>query len=286
MFRKNAKVEIEKIEKGEPENNKDYDSDEDMPELISRSKWHGVCDSDEDEENENDEDKIPDLIPKGKDANEDVDSDDESIPELFEPQGFEQVFVVDETNETEDQKEKFLLDSGASLTIVKSDEKMTDIKASNKKVRVGNEAQVTAKSEGNLYVLESGSDRSVKMQVAHCPDFAKNVISGPKLIDAGCNITFNETHALVTNKEGKVVMRCERDPIDRIYYFVGTRISKKPIDQVLQTKIGKTQTLKLTKWARRKRRKLNRSPKQWISTKRTTKWVTREQPYLRPLVNT
>ena len=35
VFRKNAKVEIEKIEKGEPENNKDYDSDEDMPELIS-----------------------------------------------------------------------------------------------------------------------------------------------------------------------------------------------------------------------------------------------------------
>ena len=217
----------------------DYDSDEDMPELIPRSKWHGICDSDEDEEKE----------------------DDESIPELLESQEFEQVFVVNETNETEGQKEKFLLDSGASLTIVKSDEKMIDIKASNKKVKVGNEAQVIAKTEGNLYVSESNSDRSVKMQVAYCPDFAKNVISGPKLIDAGCNISFNETHALVTNKEGKVVMRCERDPIDRMYYFVGTRITKTATDQVFTNDEWKDAQVEVNEQGQSKQEKIKQKPK-------------------------
>jgi hypothetical protein len=104
-----------------------------------------------------------------------------------------------------EDKEKFLLDSGATCHVVVDETILRDVVSTKEYLVVGDGKEVQVHKKGTLMLATAGGTMKLS-EVKVAPTFAKNIISTGALVKQGCKIEITSCAMKITDPSGKSVL--------------------------------------------------------------------------------
>lgn len=214
--------------------NEDSDSDDDVPELISR-EWPDDSSSDDEvpelissDDNDSDidsEDDVPELTSRQWSDDSDDDDDDYDYSELSDEDSEDDeddpAFIAVVENEASNvEAEHWLIDSGATVHVTNDDNCMTDIKPCIRRVVIGDGTWLKPTKQGTIKLTNRENQVLILHNVLHVPSFTKNIISVAMLMTKGNTLRATLT-AMVLERNG-AQMSFEKHA--GMFYFHGLRV--------------------------------------------------------------
>jgi hypothetical protein len=215
------------------------DSDDDlMPPLQQRFyDCNDEGDSSDEESNSSDVDLMPPLIPRTFNWEDDDEStiddcDEKSVHTAKTEEAFHVVNYNHKRN-----VEEWLIDSGATVNVTRSEKNVTNITPSNAKITVGNGEKVHVKAQGDLFLKENNTGEMIKIQELICPEFPKNILSTKKLLAKGHSVVMdNKSGYIATNDTGMKDGLTKKIDLDRgsdgMFYLKGKRLNEEQVHSV------------------------------------------------------
>ena len=122
--------------------------------------------------------------------------------------------------------EEWLLDSGATCGVTYDNSKMSNMRASDKMITIGNGAQVATLGQGTVHLLDTRGNPVTLHDVYYAPKFTKHIVSLRKLIDDDWTLNVaDKTEFVLADPATESAMRFDRHDNDQLYYLTGTRVS-------------------------------------------------------------
>ena len=126
--------------------------------------------------------------------------------------------IMQQCFEISGNDETFLIDSGATCHISKSDEGMTDIVQKKEMVLVGDKRRVYSERQGTLKLKTEDGKTIVLKNTLILPEMASNLVSLGLLLEAGNEAEFKQGHMKLTSPSGNEVNipKDEKSPMFRL----------------------------------------------------------------------
>jgi hypothetical protein len=123
----------------------------------------------------------------------------------------------------DEEAEKFLADSGATVHVVGSNHCMVNLKDIDEKLTIGDKSEMRATQEGTLF-LETDDKVTIRFdKVKVVPGITKSIISVGLLIDAGNKVEMSNNTMLIRNPQGnKILIERRESPL----YFLRAKRKK------------------------------------------------------------
>jgi hypothetical protein len=122
--------------------------------------------------------------------------------------------------------EEWLLDSGAACGVTYDNSKMSNTRASDKMITIGNGAQIATLGQGPVRLLDTRGNPVTLHDVYYAPKFTKHIVSLRKLIDDDWTLNVaDKTEFVLADPATESAMRFDRHDNNRLYYLTGTRVS-------------------------------------------------------------
>ena len=122
--------------------------------------------------------------------------------------------------------EEWLLDSGATCGVTYDKSKMSNMRSSDKRITIGNGAQVATLGQGTVHLIDNRGNRVTLHDVYYAPKFTKHIVSLRKMIDDDWTLNVaDKTEFVLADPVTVSTMRFERHDNDQLYYLTGTRAS-------------------------------------------------------------
>ena len=131
--------------------------------------------------------------------------------------------MIGHEKKSQDETEKFLMDTGATTHCVSDKLMLVNLEACNETVTIGDGSTVQCTKIGTLY-LESPERIIIRLnEVRVIPGIAKNIISVTKLVEAGNKIEMGSGTMLLRNpSDAKILIEKREEPL---YYLKARRVS-------------------------------------------------------------
>jgi hypothetical protein len=123
-------------------------------------------------------------------------------------------------DEDDDDFERYLVDSGATLHVAMSNEKMVNREPSTLEITVGNGNTLEATEKGDIGLMQKGTNTKIGLRVDVVPGMRKNILSVKRMQNAGWKIVMSHDEGYATN--GNQNIQFEKGD-DEMWYFVGKR---------------------------------------------------------------
>ncbi|KAI2504715.1 hypothetical protein MHU86_9732 [Fragilaria crotonensis] len=121
--------------------------------------------------------------------------------------------------------EEWLLDSGATCGVTYDKSKMSNMRASDKMITIGNGAQVATLGQGTVHLVDNRGNQVTLHDVYYAPKFTKHIVSLRKLIDDDWTLNVaDKTEFVLVDPATASTMCFERNDNDQLYYLTGTRV--------------------------------------------------------------
>jgi hypothetical protein len=100
----------------------------------------------------------------------------------------------------------YLMDTGSTANICRSEAGMKNLVPSNDTIRVGSSKRMQAKKSGDLHLKVKGTNQRVKLSdTLLTPEFVKNIVSVKKLTEKGNVFMMKKVSAKLMNPQGDVI---------------------------------------------------------------------------------
>ncbi|KAI2511743.1 hypothetical protein MHU86_2637 [Fragilaria crotonensis] len=138
-----------------------------------------------------------------------------------------------------DGQEKWLLDSGATCGVTYDKSNMTEMRASDKMITIGNGAQVATLGQGTVSLMDAVGNLVTLTDVYYAPKFTKHIVSLRKLIDDDWKLdNADKAEFVLTDPNTTSSVRFERNNNDQLYYLSGTRTSGHDVEAVIVSRLN------------------------------------------------
>jgi hypothetical protein len=132
-----------------------------------------------------------------------------------------------------DGQESWLLDSGATCGVTYDKSNMTNMRASDKMITIGNGAQVATLGQGTVSLKDAIGNLVTLTDVYYAPKFTKHIVSLRKLIDDDWKLdNADKAEFVLTDPNTTTTVRFERNNNDQLYYLSGIRASGHDVEEV------------------------------------------------------
>jgi hypothetical protein len=120
----------------------------------------------------------------------------------------------DEDESGDEEVERFLTDSGATVHVVDNNRCMVNLKNIDERLTVGDKSEMRATQEGTLFLQTEDKVTFRLDKVKVVPGIAKSIISIGLLIDAGNKVEMSKSTMLITNPHGnKILVERRESPL-------------------------------------------------------------------------
>ncbi|KAI2508276.1 PIF1-like helicase [Fragilaria crotonensis] len=102
---------------------------------------------------------------------------------------------------------------------------MSNMRASDKMITIGNGAQVATLGQGTVHLVNNRGNQVTLHDVYYAPKFTKHIVSLRKLIDDDWTLNVaDKTEFVLVDPATASTMCFERNDNDQLYYLTGTRV--------------------------------------------------------------
>jgi hypothetical protein len=120
--------------------------------------------------------------------------------------------------------ESWLLDSGATCGVTYDKSNMTNMRASDKNITIGNGDQIASLGQGTVTLVDALGSLVTLTDVYFAPKFTKHIASLRKLIDDDWKLdTADKNEFVLTDPNKATTVRFGRNDNDQLYYLSGKR---------------------------------------------------------------
>jgi hypothetical protein len=125
-----------------------------------------------------------------------------------------------------DGQESWLLDSGVTCGVTYDKSNMTNMRASDKKITIGNGDQIATLGQGTVTLVDALGSLVTLTDVYYAPKFTKHIVSLRKLIDDDWKLdTADKNEFVLTDPNKATTVHFGRNNNDQLYYLSGKRTS-------------------------------------------------------------
>jgi hypothetical protein len=121
--------------------------------------------------------------------------------------------------------EEWLVDSGATVNMTRSDEFLENVTVCTQTITVGNGKKVRALTQGDLTLREKNTGLKITIHAMVCKEFPLNILSTKKLLQKGHIVTLNNEQGYIECKyrssNATTKLNLTRGT-DGMYYLIGT----------------------------------------------------------------
>ena len=175
----------------------------------------------------------------------------------------------EEVNLARDVRNRWLLDSGATVHICTDVRMMEDKKQVSETVVVGNGTEIVSTVSGTVTLTTTDEGKRLKLtDVLYAPEFKQNIISVSRMIDKGNQVIFEDDRMTIRNKSG--FLTCKRDKTRKLgamYHVEGNPIIKQTVMEVDQLQENATQqsidNYNENDWTKVEAKKTNKGKNKW-----------------------